>query len=828
MAITVLGKTFESEKERREYFQEELRKKLPELKKMEGFPIGDDEDIIELSDPPYYTACPNPWLNQIDSGRNNKDVDKPYSKDFKVESRHPVYLFHPYHTKVPPSIISELISYYTNEDDIVLDVFAGSGMTGVAARELNRKIILNDLSTVSTFISAVNTTSFDLAAVIETTKEIIHDSKKELNWLYQTTFGNKKLDVNYFVWGDVFTCPECVHEFCIFPHGVNHNGNKVKTKKEFQCPSCGVNINVRKINRVITPEGKKKELVWVNAGRGNDRIKRKPIDHDHEVFNRVKELYYKWEKWYPEDKIDPQGYTAKLAQLGDKEISDISKLLSERNLIVYSDLWARMSDIANATTRNGVRALLTSIFTVISERQGYFGGGGGMSGNLYMPIVRMEKNVYDVLKRKLTKFKKSERSKPKSHLQHYVTTQSSTDLGNIENNSVDYIYTDPPFGANIIYSEMNLISEGWLRVKTNDRDESVIDETKGKHFFEYGNLMRECFKECFRTLKPGKWMTVEFHNTKASVWNLIQSSISEAGFVIAQVNKLDKGSTTILADIRPGAAVQDLIISCYKPSSEFDNKFSRSASKPVAVWDFIEEHLNHLPIHLKDGNHTVINLERTPRILYDRVIAFYLQKNLPVPIDAGAFQNEIRKHFIERDGMFFTNQQVQSYDQEKAKMPELSQLSILVSSEKDGILWLRNFLENRSMSYQKIQPEWLKASGGLRNGDIIPELRTILEENFLKNEDDKWYVPDPNKEEDLERLRNRRLLKQFEDYKEQAFKPKGKIKECRVEALRAGFKQSYQDKDFETIVRVGDRIPENLLMEDEVLLQFYDIAAGKV
>ena len=63
--ITVLSKTFNSEEERRTYFREELRKKLPELKKMEGFPIGEDEDILNLSDPPYYTACPNPWLNDF-------------------------------------------------------------------------------------------------------------------------------------------------------------------------------------------------------------------------------------------------------------------------------------------------------------------------------------------------------------------------------------------------------------------------------------------------------------------------------------------------------------------------------------------------------------------------------------------------------------------------------------------------------------------------------------------------------------------------------------------------------------------------------------------
>jgi hypothetical protein len=106
-------------------------------------------------------------------------------------------------------------------------------------------------------------------------------------------------------------------------------------------------------------------------------------------------------------------------------------------------------------------------------------------------------------------------------------------------------------------------------------------------------------------------------------------------------------------------------------------------------------------------------------------------------------------------------------------------------------------------------------------------MRTILEDNFLKDDAGKWYLPDPENETDLEKLRNKRLAKQFETYKAEALKPKGKIKEVRVEALRAGFKQCYEDKDFQTIVRVGDRIPNNLLMEDEVLLPFYDIARSR-
>jgi hypothetical protein len=152
-----------------------------------------------------------------------------------------------------------------------------------------------------------------------------------------------------------------------------------------------------------------------------------------------------------------------------------------------------------------------------------------------------------------------------------------------------------------------------------------------------------------------------------------------------------------------------------------------------------------------------------------------------------------------------------------------------VSSEQDGVLWLKNVLTEKSLTYQDIQPQWMQALAGVRKGDVIPELATILEENFLKDGSGKWYAPDPENEADLEKLRTKRLLRQFDGYKDEALKPKTKkIKEVRVEALRAGFKQCYQDKDFKSIVTIGDKIPNNLLMEDEVLLQFYDIASSRV
>lgn len=113
-------------------------------------------------------------------------------------------------------------------------------MTGVAARELNRKVILIDLSTVATFISGINTTTTNAIGVVDEMQRIIKESKNEYGWLYKTKHGYYPLEVNYFVWSDVFTCPNCVNEFPFFPTGVIHHGNKVETRKSFNCPACNL------------------------------------------------------------------------------------------------------------------------------------------------------------------------------------------------------------------------------------------------------------------------------------------------------------------------------------------------------------------------------------------------------------------------------------------------------------------------------------------------------------------------------------------------------------------------------------------------------------
>ncbi|NOR15085.1 MAG: DNA methylase, partial [Candidatus Aminicenantes bacterium] len=140
--IHCLGMKFDNDAARREYFKEKLREKLkdPEFRKIEGFPIGEDEDILALSDPPYYTACPNPFLGDFIKhyGKpfNAKENyhREPFAADVNEGKTHPIYMAHSYHTKVPHKAIMRYILHYTKPGDIILDGFCGTGMTGVAAQ----------------------------------------------------------------------------------------------------------------------------------------------------------------------------------------------------------------------------------------------------------------------------------------------------------------------------------------------------------------------------------------------------------------------------------------------------------------------------------------------------------------------------------------------------------------------------------------------------------------------------------------------------------------------------------------------------------------------
>ena len=472
-------------------------------------------------------------------------------------------------------------------------------------------------------------------------------------------------------------------------------------------------------------------------------------------------------------------------------------------------------------------AFQSTIMYRYTYMNGCWGAGGGpMSGTLYVPSLFKELNVFSQLKDLASSRRKI--PVPSKNGNVITATQSVLDLANIKNESIDYIFTDPPFGKNFMYSEMNRLSEMWLKVHTNSKEECIICNYQNKEFLQYQELMQGAFLEYYRLLKHGKWMSVEFSNTSAKVWSCIQNAIQNAGFVISNVSALDKKKESFKAVTTTTAVKQDLVITCYKPSEKLTDKMSNASSNVNNVWDFISEHLDHLPIHLKKGNATTTVIERSSKILYDRMISYYVRHGYPVPLNSKEFQTGLAERYIEKDEMFFTPIQAAEYDEKKKLAPEFVPMGIIVSDESNGIQWLKNQLRNNPKTYQEIQPEWMQAINGIRKGDILPELKQLLEENFIEIEGGKWRLPNMQDDVDKDAMRTKSLLREFKIYVEAASKPKAKIKEARVEALRAGFKQCYIDKEFQTIVMVGDKIPQNLRDEDEVLLQFYEIALNKV
>jgi hypothetical protein len=345
--------------------------------------------------------------------------------------------------------------------------------------------------------------------------------------------------------------------------------------------------------------------------------------------------------------VDPRGYSARLAQLGAKGLTDVSRFLSKRNLAVFSDLWGRVSAAPDLAVRNICRAALTSIFTTISERQGYFGGGGGMSGNFYMPIVRMEKNPYDALRRRLSGMAAVRKALEggAARGECIVSTQSATSLAQIPDNSIDYVFTDPPFGSNIIYSELNVLLEAWLQVRTDPRPEAVIDESRSRGAQDYFALVSRCFSEYFRVLKPGRWLTVEFHNTRAEVWNGFQEVLGRCGFVVQQAAVLNKGSTTILSDIRPGAAKFDLLISAVKPIGQKSGRVEIREAETDEIWDQVRQWLEELPRPVPRQGRPGGEEERLKHMLYDRMVARQVSRRAAVPMSVPEFCQELARRF---------------------------------------------------------------------------------------------------------------------------------------------------------------------------------------
>ena len=797
--------------------QEQIKKDMEEMKSIEGFPIGDDDDILELSNPPYYTAYPNPYIKKF-----IEKYGKPYDPDTDDYKREPfvgdvsegkndsVYKSHYYHTKVPPDAIIPLIQHYTNKGDIILDAFCGSGMTGVAAQRCGRKAIIADLGVAPTFI-AEGLVQKDIETFSNEANNLIYELKEKFSNYFETTVDNKKFNIVYSVWSEVVICPHCKNLHILYDLIVRDN----KTQKTGICPNCNYQDDRSKFIRKKNEGQLEHKLVKIVYEDSPNKEKR-PDNVDLKKIEKINNMSL--DKWVPINLFNKGDKTQEFLNKGIIKVIDT---FTKRIGLVISYIFDYARKIENKRVQNMMIFCITSGFLRLSKLARYmpeYGHRhvGALSGTFYLPFFFEEPNPIRYFEKKV---KKTLKQLEVLNDKPIVSSQSATDLQNIESDSIDYIFVDPPFGDNIMYSELNYVLESWLKVFTNNQAEAIINKTQRKELDDYSYLMEKSFKEFFRIIKPNRWITVEFHNSKAKVWKTIQESMIKSGFIIAQVAVIDKQKGTVNQMSYGGTVKNDLMINAYKPSEEFRNVFLKKAGLNMEK-EFMKMHLDKLPVEP--------NVERTQQMLYSKLLAQYIQNGFEVRMDASEFYGLLKNNFIERDGYWFNEEQIPEYEKrvnlkKSVGKFNLNQSILGIRDEKSAIIWLAQFLK-KPKTYDEIYIEFTKNL--MTSEDQIPELKTVLEENFV-TEDGKYRLPSSNEKKEKEDVRSKRLLKEFNKLLEEAKATKKKIKEVRKESLLHGLMELYNKKDVDQIRMLANKLDSKIIESDDEIYAIIDWALTK-
>lgn len=606
----------------------------------------------------------------------------PYKRPAFSTRKGAIFQVHPYATKINCRSIIPFILAHTQPGELVYDCFAGTCSTGLAAASCfeedegalkglgkrckegakwgARKAICFDIGVLPSFIGHTLAKSVDTKKLSEVFDEWISRIEREWGWLYDTKDPEGRDGTIKYVYStNIIRCQKCNEQIPyieIFVDFVNGNFKGTAT-----CPRCNSAIDGKRVKLVMekvndrllrTDVMKVKRIPYFIFGTTENRNwERKATDQDLDAIQRIEETPLP-ESVRPIPMMGKAGSKkwGEMYRAGyHRDVSHVHHFYSPRNFVAMAVLYHEARKIPSEY-RDAINLAISSYNVANSTLMTRFVFKKGnknpvntsaQPAALYIPNCQVEKNVLIGIRRKFKNILEAleEISEWKPNIE--VKPVPAQENG-LKSNSVDYIFTDPPFGENIQYSEVNFLSEAWLESFTNNQYETIISDYQNKGVKDYESLLTRAFKENYRVLKPGKFMTVIFHNTNKEVWNGLQTAILQSGFTIVDTSILDKTQTSFKQTTTNGAVKKDPIILAWKPKSDDNYPKNHESLDPR---EFVITTLKR--VRSKESR------ERTFDYLFGRFVGYKLSSGEKMLVSAKEFKKILTCIAEEKSGYWY-------------------------------------------------------------------------------------------------------------------------------------------------------------------------------